>query len=45
MTKDALVGEVQKTMEGGILGMENGSMAHRVQAEYLQELVTRIEAM
>lgn len=44
VTKDALVGEVQKTMEGVILGLENGSMAQRVQAEYLRELVTRIEA-
>lgn len=45
VTKDALVGEVQKTMEGVILGLENGSMAQRVQAEYLRELVTRIEAV
>lgn len=45
VTKEALVGEVQKTMESVILGLENGSMAQRVQAEYLRELVTRIEAM
>lgn len=45
VTKDALVGEVQKTMEGVILGLENGSMAQRVQAEFLRELVTRIEAV
>lgn len=45
VTKDALVGEVQKTMEGVILGLENGSMAQRVQAEYLRELVTRIESV
>mmetsp|Transcript_54966 Transcript_54966/g.116824 ORF Transcript_54966/g.116824 Transcript_54966/m.116824 type:complete len:131 (+) Transcript_54966:929-1321(+) len=44
VTKDALIGEVQKTMEAVILGLENGSMAQRVQAEYLRELVTRIEA-
>eukprot|EP00581_Thalassiosira_minuscula_P003805 CAMPEP_0183742062 /NCGR_PEP_ID=MMETSP0737-20130205/63837_1 /TAXON_ID=385413 /ORGANISM="Thalassiosira miniscula, Strain CCMP1093" /LENGTH=341 /DNA_ID=CAMNT_0025977581 /DNA_START=46 /DNA_END=1071 /DNA_ORIENTATION=+ len=45
VTKEALISEVQKTMEGVILGLENGSMAQRVQAEYLRELVTRIEAM
>lgn len=44
VTKDTLVGEVQKTMEGVILGLENGSMAQRVQAEFLRELVTRIDA-
>jgi hypothetical protein len=45
VTKEALVSEVQKTMEGVILGLENGSMAQRVQAEFLRELVTRIEAV
>lgn len=45
VTKDALIGEVQKTMEGVILGLENGSMSQRVQAEFLRELVTRIEAV
>ena len=45
MTKEALIGEVQKTMEGVILGLDNGSMAQRVQAEFLRELVTRIEAV
>merc|ERR1711906_22864 len=45
VSKDALVSEVQKTMESVILGLENGSMAQRVQAEYLRELVTRIEAL
>lgn len=45
VTKDALVSEVQKTMESIILGLENGSMAQRVQAEFLRELVTRIEAV
>jgi hypothetical protein len=45
VTKDALIGEVQKTMEGVILGLDNGSMAQRVQAEFLRELVTRIEAV
>lgn len=28
-----------------VLGLENGSMAQRVQAEYLRELVTRVEAI
>jgi len=45
VTKEALIGEVQKTMEGVILGLDNGSMTQRVQAEFLRELVTRIEAM
>lgn len=40
----ALTKEVQKTMESVVLGLENGSMAQQVQAEYLRELVTRIEA-
>lgn len=45
VAKDDLVSEVQKTMEAVILGLENGSMAQRVQAEFLRELVTRIEAV
>jgi len=40
-----LMFEVQRTIEGVVLGLENGSMAQRVQAEYLRELVTRIEAL
>ena len=44
-TKDQLVTEIQRTMEGVILGLENGSMAQRVQAEFLRELVTRVEAV
>jgi hypothetical protein len=44
-TKDQLVKEIQRTMEGVILGLENGSMAQRVQAEYLRELITRVEAV
>ncbi len=40
-----LLGEVQKTIEGCVLGLENGSMRQRVQAEFLRELVTRIEAV
>lgn len=44
-TKEQLVSEIQKTMEGVVLGLENGSMAQRVQAEYLRELLTRVEAV
>lgn len=40
-----VMAEVQKTIEGVVLGLENGSMAQRVQAEYLRELVSRIEAL
>lgn len=41
----ALISEIQRTMETVVLGLDNGSMAQRVQAEYLRELVTRAEAM
>mmetsp|Transcript_28241 Transcript_28241/g.60740 ORF Transcript_28241/g.60740 Transcript_28241/m.60740 type:complete len:313 (-) Transcript_28241:3622-4560(-) len=44
MTTQKLTNEIQKTMENVVLGLENGSMAQRVQAEYLRELVTRVEA-
>ena len=44
-TKQQLVKEIQRTMEGVVLGLENGSMAQRVQAEYLKELLTRVEAL
>mmetsp|Transcript_26087 Transcript_26087/g.61276 ORF Transcript_26087/g.61276 Transcript_26087/m.61276 type:complete len:312 (+) Transcript_26087:411-1346(+) len=44
MTSQKLTNEIQKTMENVVLGLENGSMAQRVQAEYLRELVTRVEA-
>merc|ERR1712127_486388 len=40
-----IMGEVQRTIEAVVLGLENGSMAQRVQAEYLKELVTRIETV
>lgn len=40
-----LIREIQRTMESVVLGLENGSMAQRVQAEYLRELVTRAEAI
>jgi hypothetical protein len=39
----ALISEIQRTMENVVLGLENGSMAQRVQAEYLRELVSRVE--
>lgn len=45
MTTQKLMNEIQKTMENVVLGLENGSMAQRVQAEYLRELVTRVEAI
>ena len=45
VTPKALISEIQRTMETVVLGLENGSMAQRVQAEYLRELVTRAEAM
>ena len=43
ISPDDVMAEVQKTIEGVVLGLENGSMAQRVQAEYLRELVSRIE--
>jgi hypothetical protein len=45
MKCSALIKEIQRTMEGVVLGLENGSMAQRVQAEYLRELVTRAEVI
>ena len=44
VTSFGLIAEIQRTMETVILGLENGSMAQRIQAEYLKELVTRVEA-
>ena len=41
----SLTGETQRVIEAVVLGLENGSMAQRVQAEYLKELVTRIETV
>lgn len=37
--------KVQRTMETVVLQLDAGSMSQRVQAEYLQELVKRIEAI
>jgi len=45
VSSKALMGEVQRTIEGVVLGLENGSMAQRVQAEFLKELIQRIEAL
>ena len=42
---DSLKSEVQRTMESVVLGLENGSMSQQVQAEYLRELVSRIETI
>jgi len=43
VSTQSLTGEVQRTMEAVILGLDNGSMAQRVQAEFVKELITRIE--
>jgi hypothetical protein len=40
----SLINEIQKTMETVVLGLDNGSMAQRVHAEFLRELVKRVEA-
>jgi len=45
VTTQSLIGEIQKTMESVVLGLENGSMAQRVQAEFLRELVSRVQAI
>lgn len=41
----SVISEVQRTMETVVLGLDNGSMAQRVLAEYLRELVSRVEAL
>jgi hypothetical protein len=38
-----LVAEIQRTMELAVLSMESGSLTQRVLAEYLQEMVKRVE--
>ena len=40
-----IIAEIQKTMEIVVLGLDNGSMAQRVQAEYLREMLTRVESL
>ncbi|CAM9692067.1 unnamed protein product [Discosporangium mesarthrocarpum] len=44
ITKDGIMGAIQVAIETVILQQENGSMAQRVQAEFLSELVNRIDA-
>ena len=43
VTLEGLLGEVQRTIEGVVLGMDNGSVGQRVCAEYLREIVKRVE--
>jgi len=45
LSSQKLINEIQKTMENVVLGLENGSMAQRIQAEFLRELVTRVESV
>jgi hypothetical protein len=40
-----LTTEIQWNMEAIVLSLESGSLAQRVQAEYLQEMVKRVEAV
>lgn len=40
----SLLSEITSTMETVVLALENGSMAQRIQAEYLKELMDRVEA-
>eukprot|EP00518_Triparma_eleuthera_P005585 CAMPEP_0182467734 /NCGR_PEP_ID=MMETSP1319-20130603/14471_1 /TAXON_ID=172717 /ORGANISM="Bolidomonas pacifica, Strain RCC208" /LENGTH=320 /DNA_ID=CAMNT_0024667857 /DNA_START=57 /DNA_END=1016 /DNA_ORIENTATION=+ len=40
---DAVMGEAQRTIEGVVLGLENGSMRQRVMAEFLREIVAKVE--
>jgi hypothetical protein len=42
-TTSDLVAEIQRTMELTVLSMESGSLTQRVLAEYLQEMVKRVE--
>lgn len=42
---DAVIAEVQRTMETTVLNLEAGSMMQQVLAEYLKEMVTRAEAV
>ncbi|CAN0375808.1 unnamed protein product [Pylaiella littoralis] len=44
VSKEGLLGAIQVAVEKVILQQENGSMAQRVQAEFLSELCKRIEA-
>jgi hypothetical protein len=44
LTAKQLQTEIQRTMETNILSLEAGSMAQQVQAEFLQEMVKRVES-
>ena len=41
----SLISETQRIMEAVVFGLDSGSMAQRVEAEYLKELVSRIETV
>jgi len=43
VTPATLTSELQKVIEGVVLGLQNGSMMQRVQAEYCRELASRIQ--
>jgi hypothetical protein len=43
LTAKQLQTEIQRTMETIVLSLEAGSMAQQVQAEFLQEMVKRVE--
>jgi hypothetical protein len=44
VSADELLTEIQRTLESVVLHLEAGSMAQRVQAEFLKELTSRVEA-
>lgn len=44
LTASQVLAEIQRTMETIVLSLEAGSMAQRVQAEYLQEMAKRAES-
>jgi len=41
---EELIREIQRNMETIVLQLDSGSMAQQVQAEYLREMVKRVEA-
>lgn len=45
VSAEEVVVEIQRNMETIVLSLDSGSMAQRVQAEYLQEMVKRVEAV
>jgi hypothetical protein len=44
VSKEALLGSIQAAIEGVVLTQENGSLPQRVLAEFLAEMVSRVEA-